>query len=135
LATDTDTHDLSQTVQDISERMSKLVREEIELAKAEVTEKVTKLLKGIVVGVSAGIFVVTGLLFFLHGLAWLAWFALPVGNQAFFWGFFFVAGLLFVLGGIAGYLAARFLRASSPPVPSMAIDEAQKIKRTLRRRR
>ncbi|MEA2156409.1 MAG: hypothetical protein QOE11_2549 [Solirubrobacteraceae bacterium] len=135
MATDTDTHDLSQTVQDISERMSKLVREEIELAKAEVTEKVTKLLKGIVVGVSAGIFVVTGLLFFLHGLAWLAWFALPVGNQAFFWGFFFVAGLLFVLGGIAGYLAARFLRASSPPVPSMAIDEAQKIKRTLRRRR
>jgi len=112
--------------------MSKLVREEIELAKAEVAEKVMKLLKGIAVGLSAGIFVIVGLLFFLHGLAWLAWFALPVGDQTFFWGFFFVAGLLFVLGGIAGYLAARFLKAGAPPVPEMAIDEAGKIKRTLR---
>jgi uncharacterized membrane protein YqjE len=134
LATESPTHDLAQTVQEISERVSTLVHEEIELAKAEVTEKVTKLLKGIVVGVAAGIFVVTGMLFLLHGLAWLAWFALPVGNQAFFWGFFFVAGLLFVLGGMAGYLAARFLKAGRPPVPEMAIDEAQKIKRTFRKR-
>ena len=43
-----------------------------------------------------------------------------------------VAGLLFVLGGVAGFLAARFLKASTPPVPEMAIDEAGKIKRTLR---
>ena len=113
--------------------MSKLVREEIELAKAEVAEKVTKLLTGIAVGLAAGIFVVVGLLFFLHGLAWFAWFALPVGNQAVFWGYFIVAGLLFVLGGVAGYLAARFLKASTPPVPEMAIDEAGKIKRTLQR--
>lgn len=135
MATESPTQDLSQTVQDISERMSLLVREEIELAKAEVTDKVTKLLKGIVVGAAAGIFVITGMLFLLHGLAWLAWFALPVGNSAFFWGFFVVAGMLFVLGGIAGYLAARFLKAGQPPVPKMAIDEAQKIKRTLRKKR
>jgi uncharacterized membrane protein YqjE len=135
LATEKPTQNVAQTVQDISERVAVLVRDEIELAKAEVTEKVTKLLKGIVVGLAAGIFAVTGLLFFLHGLAWLAWFALPVGNSAFFWGFFVVAGLLFVLGGIAGYLAARFLKASSPPVPAMAIEEAGKIKRTLRFRR
>jgi uncharacterized membrane protein YqjE len=135
LATETPTQHVAQTVQDISERVALLVRDEIELAKAEVIEKVTKLLKGIVVGLAAGIFVVTGLLFFLHGLAWLAWFALPVGDSAFFWGFFIVAGMLFVLGGIAGYLAARFLKDSSPPVPAMAIDEAGKIKRTLRFRR
>ena len=122
---------MGQTVQDISERVSLLVREEIELAKAEVTEKVTKLLKAIVVGAAAGIFAVTGLMFFLHGLAWLAWFALPVGNTSFFWGFFVVAGLLFLLGGLAGYLAARFFKQSSPPVPAMAIDEAGKIKKTL----
>jgi len=135
MATESPTQNVAQTVQDISERMAGLVRDEIELAKAEVTEKVTKLLKGIVVGIACGIFAVTGLLFFLHGLAWLAWFALPVGNSAFFWGFFVVAGVLFVLGGIAGYLAARFFKESSPPVPAMAIDEAGKIKRTLMFRR
>jgi uncharacterized membrane protein YqjE len=135
LATESPTQNVAQTVQDISERMASLVRDEIELAKAEVTEKVTKLLKSIVVGAAAGIFVITGLLFFLHGLAWLAWFALPVGNSAFFWGFFVVAGMLFLLGGIAGYLAARFFKESSPPVPAMAIDEAGKIKRTLMFRR
>lgn len=132
------TQDLAQTVQEVSERVSLLVREEIELAKAEVAEKVTKLLRGIVIGVAAGIFAVVGLLFLLHGMAWLAWWVLPLGdNQSVFWGFFFVAGLLFVLGGISGYLAARFFRQSTPPVPEMAIDEAGKIKRTLmfRRRR
>lgn len=135
MATESPTHDLAQTVQEISERAATLVREEIELAKAEVTDKITKLLKGIVVGVAAGVFVVTGLLFLLHGLAWLAWFALPADDQAFFWGFFVVAGLLFVLGGVAGFLAARFLKASTPPVPEMAIEEAGKIKRMLRKRR
>jgi predicted phage tail protein len=115
--------------------MAALVREEIELAKAEVTEKVTKLLTAIVVGAFAGIFVITGLLFLLHGAAWFAYWALPVGNQSVFWGFFIVAGVLFIFGGIAGFLAARFVKASTPPVPEMAIDEAGKIKRTLRRRR
>jgi hypothetical protein len=135
LATDTSPQNVAQAVQEISERVSLLVREEIELAKAEVTTKVTKLLKGIVVGAAAGIFAITGLLFLLHGLAWLAWFVLPVGNTAVFWGFFVVAGLLFVLGGLAGYLAAKFLKESSPPTPSMAIDEAGKIKKTLMFRR
>jgi uncharacterized membrane protein YqjE len=135
LPTESPTHDLAQTVQEISERASLLVREEIELAKAEVTEKVTKLLRGIVIGIAAGIFVVTGLLFLLHGMAWLAWYALPVGSGSFFWGFFVVAGLLFVLGGISGYLAAKFFKDSTPPVPAMAIDEAGKIRKTLMRRK
>jgi uncharacterized membrane protein YqjE len=131
LATESPPHELAQTVQDIGERVAELVREEIELAKAELTQKLTKLLRGIVIGIAAGIFAVTGLLFLLHGMAWLAWFALPVGESAIFWGFFVVAGVLFVLGGVAGYLAARFFKESTPPVPEMAIDEAGKIRRTL----
>jgi hypothetical protein len=135
LAAESPAHDLAQTVQEISERVTLLVHEEIELAKAEVTGKVTKLLRGIVIGVAAGIFVVVGLLFLLHGMAWLAWYALPVGNGSFFWGFFFVAGLLFLLGGVSGYLAAKFFKDSTPPVPEMAIDEAGKIRRTLMRKK
>jgi len=136
LATDSPTHDLAQTVQDISERAALLVREEIELAKAEVTEKITKLLRGIVIGLAAGFFVAIGLLFLLHGMAWLAWYVLPTGNNlSYFWGYFVVAGLLFGLGGLAGFLAAKFFKQSTPPVPKMAIDEAGKIKRTLMRKK
>ncbi|MGI8730035.1 MAG: phage holin family protein [Solirubrobacteraceae bacterium] len=131
MATD-NSQNVAETVQEISERVSVLVREEIELAKAEVTEKVTKLIKAIVVAVAAGIFAVTGLMFFLHGLAWLAWFALPVGDNSVFWGFFVVALLLLLLGGLAGFLAARFFKESTPPVPEMAIDGAGKIKKALR---
>lgn len=129
------TQNVAQAVQDISERVSLLVREEIELAKAEVTEKVTKLLKGIVVGAAAGIFVVVGLLFLLHGFAWLAYFLLPVNNGSIFWGFFIVAGLLFLMGGLAGYLATKLFKDSGSPVPAMAIDEAGKIRKTLMLRR
>ncbi len=135
MATDSPSHDLAQTVQEISERVTLLVHEEIELAKAEVSGKISKLLRGIVIGAAAGIFVIVGLLFLLHGMAWLAWYALPVGSSSFFWGFFVVAGLLFILGGISGYLAAKFFKDSTPPVPEMAIDEAGKIKRTLMRRK
>ncbi len=135
MAPDSPTQDLAQTVQDISERVTLLVHEEIELAKAEVTGKVTKLLRGIVIGLAAGIFVVIGLLFLLHGMALLAWYVLPVGETSYFWGYFFVSGLLFLLGGIAGYLAAKFFKDSTPPVPEMAIDEAGKIRKTLMRKK
>ncbi len=136
MATDSPTHDLAQTVQDISERAALLVREEIELAKAEVTEKITKLLRGIVIGLAAGFFVLIGLLFLLHGMAWLAWYVLPTGNNlSYFWGYFVVAGLLFGLGGLAGFLAAKFFKQSTPPVPTMAIKEAGLIKRTLMRKK
>jgi len=45
-----DTSELAQAIQDVSERMSLLVREEIELAKTEVTEKVSKLAKAAAIG-------------------------------------------------------------------------------------
>jgi hypothetical protein len=135
LATDNSTQNVAHAVADISERVALLVREEIELAKAEVTEKVTKLLKGIAVGAAAGIFVIVGLLFLLHGFAWLAWLVLPVGQNSIFVGYFFVAFVLFLMGGLAGYLAYKFFKESSPPVPGMAIEEAGKIRKTLKFRK
>ena len=131
----TDNQNIATQVQEVAERASLLVREEIELAKTEITAKITKLIKGIVVGAAAGIFAITGLLFLLHGFAWLAWFALPVDSNAFFWGFFVVAGVLFLLGGIAGFLAARFIKAGKNPKPEMAIDEAHRIRETVQEAR
>ena len=46
--------------------------------------------------------------------------------------FFLVAGVLFVLGGLAGFFAAKLLKSGAPPVPAMAIDEANKTKRAFR---
>jgi len=124
------TQSIAQAIQEVSERAQLLVREEIELAKTEVTEKVSKLIKGAVVGMAAGIFVVCGLLFVLHGLAWLAWYELFPDWQ-FFWGFFIVAAVLFLLGALAGFMAARAFKAGSPPTPELAIDEARRIRETV----
>ena len=122
---------IGHTVAEISEKASLLVREEIELAKAEVSAKVSQLVKGAAVGAAAGIFVIVALLFLLHGLAWLAYYALPVADGTFFWGFFLVAGVLFLLGAIAGFVAAKAFKRGSPPKPDMAIDEAKRIRETV----
>jgi uncharacterized membrane protein YqjE len=129
-STDTTTQNIAQGIQEISERVSLLVHEEIELAKVEVTEKVTKLIKGAVVGIAAGIFLVFGLIYLLHGFAWLAWYEL-FPNEQFFWGFFVVAAVLFLVGALAGYIAARAVKSAAPPTPKLAIDEAKLIKETV----
>jgi uncharacterized membrane protein YqjE len=122
---------IADAVNEISERASALVREEIELAKAEVAEKISKLVKGAVVGGAAAVFAIFGVVLVFHGLAWLAYWLLPVGNGQVFWGFFVVAAILFILGGLAGMLAARLFKKGAPPMPQMAIDEAKKTKADL----
>jgi uncharacterized membrane protein YqjE len=129
-STDSTTQNISQAIQEVSDRATMLVREEIELAKAEVTENVTKLIKGAVVGIAAGIFVVFALIYLLHGFAWLTWYEL-FPDQQYFWGFFVVAAVLLLLGALAGYIAARALKSGAPPTPVMAIDEAKLIKETV----
>ena len=119
---------IASAVQEISERASVLVREEIELAKAEISEKVNKLVRGAVVGTAAGIFAVFGLVILLEGFAWLL-FALVFNDV--YWGFFIVAGGLFVLAGVSAYLAIRWFKSGAPPTPEMAIDEAHRIRETL----
>lgn len=123
---------LAAAIAEVSERASTLVREEIELAKAEMSQKATRLAKGAVVAIVAGVFVITALFFALLGFAWLLYFELPIGNQfTFFWGFFAMAVILLVLGALAGAIAAKAVKASSPPTPSMALEEARKIRETV----
>jgi uncharacterized membrane protein YqjE len=125
------TSELAKAVQDVSERASLLVREEIELAKVEMTEKVTKLIKAAVVGIVAGVFAVFALVYLLHSLAW-GLFAAISDDANFVWvGYLIVAGILLLLGGLAGFLASRFLKGGTPPTPQMAIEEAQLIKQTI----
>jgi uncharacterized membrane protein YqjE len=123
--------DLGKAIQEVSERASLLVREEIELAKAEMKEKLNKLLLGAVVGAAAGIFAVAALIYLLHSLAWGV-FALVSDDPNYVWvGYLVVGGLLLLLGGLAGFLAMRFMKRGTPPTPKMAIEEAQLIKETV----
>jgi len=123
---------IAVAIAEVSERATTLVHEEIELAKAEVAEKVATLARGAAVGAVAGVFIITALLFVLVGCAWLLYYGLKIGSPfAYFWGFFIMAAILVVLGAIAGYGAARALRSGTPPVPEMAIEEARRIRSTV----
>jgi len=126
-------HNIAVAITEVSDRAQLLVREEIELAKTEVTEKVTRLIKGAIVGIAAGIFVVVAVVFALVGCAWLLYYYLPGNDFTYFWGFFAMAVILLLLGALAGLLAAKAVKRGAPPVPSMAIEEAQKIRETVGR--
>jgi hypothetical protein len=121
--TTSDERTVGELVVDISEQASGLIRDEIELAKTEVSEKVNKILHGSVAGIVAGVFVLMALAMFMHGVAWLL-------NDLFFeenvWLGFLVEALFWLLAGIAaGLFARRSLRAGAPPTPDMAIEEAK----------
>ncbi len=118
---------IAAAITEISERATLLIRDEIDLARAEISSKIRKIVTGVGVVVVAGVFVMVAVMFVLEGLAWLFWYELfPAGE--YFWGFFMMAGVLLVAAVLGGVLAFKVLRRSSPPAPTMAIDEARKIR-------
>jgi uncharacterized membrane protein YqjE len=128
--TDQQTTELARAIQDVTEKAELLVREEIELAKAEMSEKVNKLAKGAAFGGVAGVFGVFALIYLLDALSWGINDVLDVSTAL--WAGFLITGvLILLLGAIAGALAMRFAKKGSPPTPKLAIEEAQLIKATL----
>lgn len=120
---------LGEIVSEVSEKASLLVREEIELAKAEVTQKVTRLGKGAAVGAAAGVFLFFAFVVFLHALSW---FWVDLFDLTTIWiGFLITTGVLVLLGVVAGLLALRFLKKGSPPTPELAIEEARKTREAI----
>ncbi len=124
-----DAQKIGHTITEISEKASLLVREEIELAKTEVTQKAKSLGKGIAVAAIAGIMAVFGLIYFFHFLAWLL--ADLLLDDRLFWGYLVVTVFLFLIAAIAGFLGLRWIKKGAPPTPDMAIDEAKRIKETV----
>jgi hypothetical protein len=130
MATNDAERSLGEVVTEVSEKASLLVREEIELAKAEISEKVTKLGKGAGALAAAGVLAVFALIYFFHALAWFI-------NDAFDWGgtvwqgylatFFFII----LVGAVAGFLGVRWLRGGAPPTPELAIEEAKRTREML----
>ncbi len=122
---------LATAVSEVSDRVSNLIREEIELAKAEVGRKATSLLKGTVAIVAGAVFGVFAIVIGLEAAAW-ALNALLVPGAGDIWeGFLIVFGVLAVLAVLAFALASRLLKRGAPPTPTMAIDEAKRIRETV----
>jgi uncharacterized membrane protein YqjE len=116
-----------ELVSRVSENVSLLVREEIELAKAEVEQKITRIARGAVAGALAGFFVFLALIFLFHSAAWYI-------NDLFdgVWqGFLIVAGALLLLAAAGGLFALRSFKAGAPPTPDQAIEEAKLIREAL----
>ena len=116
---------LGEIVSEVTAKASLLVKEEIELAKAEVAQKAKRLGIGAALGAVAGAFMFFFLIFFLQMLAlgFADWFGLKE------WvGFAIVCVLLLVFAGLLGFVALRMFKKGSSPVPTMAIDEAKKTR-------
>jgi hypothetical protein len=121
---------LGEIVAEVSEKASLLVREEIELAKAEVLTKAKTLGKGAAVAAAAGVFLVFALVMFLHTMSWF-WVDLFDFSQPWM-GFGITTLLLVALGAVAGLKAKQWL-STGPPTPDIALQEARITRQTLER--
>lgn len=118
-------------VSEVSERVSVLIREEFELAKAEMVRKASSVARGAVAVAAGAVFGVFAVIF---GLLTIAWALDDVFNWPNVWpGFLIVFGLLLLLTLSAFLFAWRKLRVGAP-TPTMAIDEAKKIRQTVSER-
>ncbi|MGA7396114.1 MAG: phage holin family protein [Solirubrobacterales bacterium] len=120
---------VGELVFEVTEQTSNLIREEIELAKTEVSEKVTTLARGSAVGIAAGVFAFLAIILLMHA------FALGL-NSLFFnsepWAGYLIEAVLFLLiAAGAGYFAYNAFEKTGAPLPTEAIEEAQKIKAEL----
>lgn len=118
---------IGQLVSDVTTDMSTIVRSEIELAKTEVTEGVTKLGKGIVFFAIAGVLALYMLGLLLLAGAW----GIEAAGLPMWAGLLIVSGvLLLIIGGLglAGYLQVN----KAQPKPVKAIDNAQQTVTSLK---
>jgi len=123
---------LAAAVTDVSDKLGVLVREEIELAKVEVTTKVSSLARGgaaIALGAVFGVFAVV---FLLLTIAWVLD-AIFVNGAGDIWVGFAIVLLVLAVATIGAFLFAWRKLKVGAPTPTMAIDEAKKIRATVNR--
>jgi Putative Actinobacterial Holin-X, holin superfamily III len=122
---------LVNIVSEVSDRISNLIREEIELAKVEVGRKASSLLKGAAAIAAGAVFGVFAIVIGLEALAWGLDSILVQGAGDIWEGFLIVFGVLAILAVLAFAIATRMLKRGAPPTPTMAIDEAKRIRETV----
>jgi hypothetical protein len=120
------TESFATAVTEVTERMTVLVREEIELAKVEMTTKVSSIARGAAAVAAGAVFGVFALVFGLLSAAW----GINAAFSGLWEGFVIVFGILLFLTIGAFLFAWRKLKVGAP-TPKMAIDEAKLIRETV----
>ena len=105
----------------VNRRMRSLVELNLELAKLEGKQKATALGIAVGLGVVAAVLVLYAIGFGFAAAAAGLNETLPLWASL-----LIVAGAILVLAAILGFLASRFARKISTPVPSKAIEEAER---------
>jgi uncharacterized small protein (DUF1192 family) len=117
---------LAEVVTEVSERMSLLVREELELAKAEMSQKVASIARGAAAVAVGAVFGVFAIVFLLLTAAW----GLNSLIGSLWLGFLIMLGVL-SLATVGAFLFAWRKFKVGAPAPTMALDEAKKIRATV----
>jgi hypothetical protein len=103
-------------VRNLSEDLSRLVRDEIRLAQAEVSEKAKKAGIGIGAFGGAGVIALYGLGVLIAAAVLGLAAAVPAWLSA-----LIIAVVLFVIAGVAALIGRKKLQQAAPPVPTRAI--------------
>jgi uncharacterized membrane protein YqjE len=122
-----DNDNLAKAISEVSERMSVLVHDEIELAKVEVTQKLSSIARGAAAVAVGAVFGVFGLVFVLLTIAW----GLNSALSSLWIGFAIVMVVLLLATLFAFLFAWRKLKVGAP-TPKLAIEEAKKIGATVK---
>lgn len=117
---------IAEALTEISNSVTQLVHDEIELAKAETMTKVSSLARGAAAVAAGAVFGIFAVVFLLLTIAWGVNGAFVSGAGALWLGFLVVFVILALLTVFAFLFAWRKLKVGAP-TPKMAIDEAKKI--------
>ncbi len=120
---------LGEIVADVTQKLQQLVREEIELAKAEVSTKAKKLGTGVGMAGAALVTLLFFSIFFFIGISELL-------NDLFWddypWlGYLVVAAFFLLITIVLLLVGMRMIKRGSPPAPEMAIEEAKATRAVL----
>ena len=130
MAADNGQDSIAAAITEVSESLTSLIQDEIELAKTEVIEKASSLARGAAAVAAGAVFGVFAVIFFLLTVAW-ALNSLFVSGTGNLWiGFGIVLVLLLILTVGAFLFAWKKLKVG-PPTPKLAIQEAKKIRETV----
>ena len=123
-----DERSVKELIEGLSEQTQALARKEVELAKAEVTEKGKRL------GMGAGAFGAAGIIGLFAFGALTAALVLLLATAVDAWiAALIVAAVYAAIAGIAALVGRGQVQRGTPPVPEMAIDSTKEDVETMKR--